>query len=177
MTPEQLLQQIVERQAINTQAIADLNQSVGFLVGEFIRPNAQQAAANYERLERLEGIVEGIVNQLEETLTLTASNTQAISTLTQLAEGQQQRMDAFDSRLEETRSLVADNASQIAQLRQQQGNSQQQIDQLGIRVDDLVARSERSLEETEALKELSRSQLAAIIANGRRIDRLEQQAS
>jgi hypothetical protein len=86
-------------------------------------------------------------------------------------------MDAFDSRLEETRSLVADNASQIAQLRQQQGNSQQQIDQLGIRVDDLVARSERSLEETEALKELSRSQLAAIIANGRRIDRLEQQAS
>lgn len=40
-----------------------------------------------------------------------------------------------------------------------------------------MARSERSLEETEALKELSRSQLAAIIANGHRIERLEQQAS
>ena len=205
MSPEQLLQQIAEQQAVNTQAIADLNQAVNFLVTEALRPTVQQSSANYEQLGRIESIVESLADRLEDTRTLIASNAEQLATTQQLqtTNAQQiaanteaitaidQRLIAFDSRLEETRALVAENGSQIAQMRQQQANSQQQLDQIGqqqansqqqldqmgARVDDLIVRSERSLEETEALKELTRSQLAGIIGNGRRIDRLEQQAS
>lgn len=62
----------------------------------------------------------------------------------------------LDGRLEETRQLVAKNASDIAQL--------------GVKVDS-------NADQVAALAETSRTQLAAIISNGRRLDRLEQQAS
>lgn len=163
MTPEQLLQQIAEQQAVNTQAIADLNQAVNFLVTEALRPAVQQSSANYERIERLEAVVEAGQQQL-------ASNTQAITALIQLAEGNQQRLDVFDSRLEETRALVADNGSQIAQIGVK-------VDANAVQISQLQESIRESRQETEALKELSRSQLAGIIGNGRRIDRLEQQAS
>lgn len=156
MTPAEL-QQAIEA---NTQAIAGLNQAVSFLVSEAIRPAVQQSSANYERLERLESVVEAQQQLLD-------SNTQAIASLIQLAEGNQQRLDAFDSRLEETRALVAENGSQIAQMRQQQVNSQQQNAQV---IAELI-------DENRAFRESQQSQLAAIIGNGRRIDRLEQQAS
>jgi len=48
-SPEQNAEQI----AANVQAIANLNQSVNFLVSEFIRPNTQQHMQSLERLERL----------------------------------------------------------------------------------------------------------------------------
>ena len=57
--PEQNAEQI----AANTQAITDLNQAVNFLVSEFIRPNAQQHMQSLERVERVEVIIEAIVQQ------------------------------------------------------------------------------------------------------------------
>lgn len=92
MTPEEL-QQAIEA---NTRAIGDVNQSINFLVSNFIRPNAQQ----HQMFARLD-----------------------------------ERLERID---------------------QQQDRSGQQI---------------------EAIAELTRSQLAGLISNGRRIDRLEQQAS
>jgi chromosome segregation ATPase len=236
MTPNEL-QRAIEA---NTQAIAGLNQAVNFLVTEAIRPAAQQASANYERLESIAGIVADSAQQIAQTLQtlsslaeqstvqqeIIAGNTQAITELTQLAESQQQRLDAFDSRLEETRTLVAENASLIAQIgvkvdanasliaqigdkvdanasqiaqnasqiaqigdkvdanASQIAQNASQIAQIGDKVDanagqiaQLREAVEVSKQETEALKEITRSQLAGIIANARRIDRLEQQAS
>ena len=71
------LQQAVES---NIQAIASLNESISFLVTEFIRPSAQQALSNYERLERLERVVE--------------QNAQAITAMTELSQINQQQIAA-----------------------------------------------------------------------------------
>ena len=43
--------------------VEQLSESLNFLVSEFIRPNTQQAFANYERLERLESALETLVAQ------------------------------------------------------------------------------------------------------------------
>ena len=180
MTPAEIQQAI----AANTQAITDLSRTVNFLVTEAIRPAVQQSSANYERLESIVGIVADSAQQIAQNSQAlsslvelstanqqqVASNTQAITMLTRLAEGNQQRLDAFDSRLEETRAIVADNGSQIAQIGVKVDANAEQIAQLQETV-------EASRQETEALKEITRTQLAGIIANGRRIDRLEQQAS
>jgi hypothetical protein len=40
------------------KGIAQLSNAVDILVSTFIRPNAQQALANYERIERIEGVAE-----------------------------------------------------------------------------------------------------------------------
>ena len=71
------LQQAVES---NIQAIASLNESISFLVTEFIRPSAQQALSNYERLERLERVVE--------------QNAQAITAMTELSQINRQQIAA-----------------------------------------------------------------------------------
>lgn len=190
-TPEQNAQQI----AANTEAIAGLNNAVNFLVTEFIRPNAQQHQQSLERLERVEGIVEAIAQRLEETITQQRANAQQIA---QNAEG----ITQYRQLLEETRQLVAQNASNIAQgsarhdqemaeIRAAQDRNDQQIERLGTtqersgqqieRISVAQSRNDEQIErlstEVQAIAEASRTQLAAIIGNGRRIDRLEQQAS
>lgn len=80
------------------------------------------------------------------------------------------RLEQFDTRLEDTRQLVAKNASDIAQLTVKQDRDAEQILELR------TAQRENATQ-IEALAEASRAQLAGIIGNGRRIDRLEQQAS
>lgn len=62
MTPDRL-DRIETGIAANTQAIADLNQTINLLVTEFVRPTAQQAFSNFERLERLESALETLVAQ------------------------------------------------------------------------------------------------------------------
>ena len=197
-TPEQNAEQI----AANTAAIAGLNAAVNFLVSEFIRPNAQQHQQSLERLERVEGIVEGIAQRLEETITQQQANARQIA---QNAEGVTQ----YRQLLEETRQLVAQNASNIAQggarhakemaeIRASQARNDEQIERLGTvqeRLGAFQARNDEHLSrisaaqdrndeqiarlstEVQAIAEATRTQLAAIIGNGRRIDRLEQQAS
>ena len=66
------LDQVVQQQAANTEAIAQTNAALNVLITEFIRPNAQQARANFERLERIEA-------GLETTEQQTARNAQAIA--------------------------------------------------------------------------------------------------
>ena len=170
MTPQEL-QQAIEA---NTTAIAQLattvaqtNQGVNFLVTEFIRPNTQQHLQSLEQLERLEGIVEAIAQQQQTNAQQIAANTEAVARL-------DQRLEAFDVRLEETRQIVAQNGSMIAQM----GTRHEQMFD---RMDKRLERNDQQLAaltiECQAIAEASRTQLAAIIGNGRRIDRLEQQAS
>ena len=189
------LQQVVEA---NTAAIAQLtatvgqiNQALNALVSEFIRPSARQARDNYDRLEQVEGYMVSIAEQQQANAQQIAQNAEAAT--------------RFDGRLEETRQLVAKNASNIAQLTVKQDRNDEAISRLETiqennanAISRLEATQEGSvsaisrLEATQeanaqqiaqnaqqviALAEASRTQLAAIIGNGRRIDRLEQQAS
>ena len=176
-TPEQNAQQI----AANTQAIAALNQAVNVLVSEFIRPNAQQHLQSLERLERIENIIEAMATQQQANTQQIAANAEAIT--------------RYDQRLEETRQLVAENGSRIAQLTVKQERNADQIAQLTVKqnrnadqISELRVLQQESTEqlnrkldrlsgEVQAVAEATRTQLAAIIGNGRRIDRLEQQAS
>jgi hypothetical protein len=165
-TPEDLQAQI----ASNTQSIERLTTAISQLVVQFIRPNAQQALSNYERLERIEGIVEAIATQQQvNTATIATIATQQQANTQQIS-ANTEAMARFDQRLENTRALVAENGSQIAQLRviQQQSASQQDLN---------VQAIAELITENRAFRESQQSQLAAIIVNGRRIDRLEQQAS
>lgn len=170
MTPEEL-QAAIEA---NTAAIARLaaaseqsNQATNVLVSEFIRPTAQQALENQQSIAQLIDVLDrhaqamvGIDERLDRVAQQQAVNTEAIAAAIE-------RMTAFDSKLEETRQLVAQNASNAAQNE--------------ARHNAVMDRNERQIatltEETRAVAEASRTQLAAIIGNGRRIDRLEQQAS
>lgn len=162
-TPEQPAQQ----NAANTDGIAGLNNAVNILVSEFIRPNAQQHQQSLERLERVEGIVEAIAQRLEETITQQQANARQIA---QNAEG----ITQYRQLLEETRPLVAQNASNIAQGSARHDQEMAEIRAAQDRNDEQI---ERLSTEVQAIAEASRTQLAAIIGNGRRIDRLEQQAS
>jgi chromosome segregation ATPase len=166
MTPNEL-QQAIEA---NTQAIAGLNQAVNFLVTEAVRPALQQSSANQEQLAQLIGFVSGNAEAIAALSELFESSQQQIAANTAAITALTESLAAFDSSLEDTRTLVANNASLVAQI--------------GVKVDananQIAANAQaisESRQETEALKELSRSQLAGIIGNGRRIDRLEQQAS
>ena len=170
MTPSEL-QSAIEA---NTRAISQLattvgrsneqlNQALNFLVSEFIRPNTQQHLQSMERLERLESIVESVAAQQQASAEQIAANAQQIAS-------NAEAINLFDSRLEETRQLVAQNSSQIAQLSVKQ---ERNADQIAANAQQIAANAQQ----VEALAETSRSQLAGIIGNGRRIDRLEQQAS
>ncbi|MEL7358008.1 MAG: hypothetical protein AAFN40_15745 [Cyanobacteria bacterium J06560_6] len=161
----------------NASDIAQLTQAISMLVSQFIRPNAQQANANRETLDRianlLQGHAEGLLNlelrldQIEDIARATAQQQQLNAQ--QIAQNVES-IAAFDTRLEETRQLVAKNASDIAQITVKQDRSAQLIESNAQLI-------ESNAQEVAALAEASRTQLAAIIGNGRRIDRLEQQAS
>lgn len=183
-TPEQNAQNIADL----TAAVAATNAAVNGLVSQFIRPNAQQANTNRETLST---VVEGLLN-IEQRLDQMTTGLESLESIVAQNAQQQQannqqiaaigdRLEQYDQRLEETRAIVAENSSGIAQLSVKQ-------DQLLDRIDEQQAETTETLnsltetlnlliEENRAFRESQQSQLAAIIGNGRRIDRLEQQAS
>lgn len=165
----------------NAQDIASLTSAVNSLVSQFIRPNTQQASANRETLST---VVEGLLN-IEQRLDQMANRLESLESIVAQNAQQQQannqqiaaigdRLEQYEHRLEDTRAIVAENSSRIAQLSVKQ-------DQLLDRIDGQQTETTETLnlliEENRAFRESQQSQLAAIIGNGRRIDRLEQQAS
>ena len=120
-----------------------------------------------DSLEGVRDIVAQTSRQLAETVQQQQANAQQIA---QNAEA----ITRYDSRLEETRQLVAQNASNIAQGSARHDQEMAEIRAAQDRNDQQI---ERISTEVQAIAEASRTQLAAIIGNGRRIDRLEQQAS
>lgn len=155
MTPAEL-QTAIEANASN---IDRLTSAVDILVSQFIRPNAQQAFSNFERLGRIEGVLEAIATQQQ-------ANTQKIAVNADMFTAIGESIEAFDQRLEATRDLVAQNSSAIAQLTVKQDQNVNDIADLKVLVANMV-------KENQAFRESQQSQLAAIIGNGRRIDRLE----
>lgn len=182
----------------NARDIAALTQALDMVVSQFVRPSVQQTNANRETLERVIGLLErhaegllsleqridqltgslesvrGIVAQNAQQIASTAqqqhANAQQISQNAEAIAAITQRLEQFDTRLEETRQLVAKNSSNIAQLTVKQDRNAEQIAALR-------TVQQRNATQIEALAEASRTQLAGIIDNGRRVDRLEQQAS
>ena len=150
----------------NARNIAALTSAVDMLVSQFIRPAAQQANGNRETLDE---VVELLSRHAEGLLTLeqrleSLSELVARTAQQQQANAQQIAQNAeaitqFDTRLEETRQLVAKNSSDFARMNTE-----------------TKASLDRLIEENRAFRESQQTQLAAIIGNARRIDRLEQQA-
>ena len=105
------LDQIEQQQAANTEAIAQTNAALNVLITEFIRPNAQQARANFERLERIE-------IDLEATEQQTARNAEAISNNAQAIAANERR---FENLLNEMR---ADRAESRQRFEAMQSNIQ-----------------------------------------------------
>ncbi|MFK8184011.1 MAG: hypothetical protein AB8B99_11605 [Phormidesmis sp.] len=183
-TPGQNAQNIADL----TAAVAATNAAVNGLVSQFIRPNAQQANTNRETLDEviellsrhtqgllsLEQRLDQMVDRLESIEGIVAQNAQQQQANNQQIAAIGDRLEQYDQRLEETRAIVAENSSRIAQLSVKQ-------DQLLDRIDAQQAETTETLnlliEENRAFRESQQSQLAAIIGNARRIDRLEQQAS
>jgi hypothetical protein len=196
-TPEELQAQI----ASNTQAIGRLVEAIASQQ----QASAQQIATNVDAMTAFDQQLEGTRVLLEETAAQQqtnaqqiAANAEAMTAFDQRLEGTRILLERTRASLEETRALVAENGSQIAQLKvgHQQVASQQVLNSQAIAnltgqqtlntqaianltshqalnaqaLTDLIA-------ENRAFRESQQSQLAAILGNGRRIDRLEQQAS
>lgn len=133
----------------------------------------QQANANRETLDRvteilehhatglltLEQWLEGIADIVADTAQQQSANAQQIAHNAEAITVFSGRSAQFDIKLEETRQLVAKNSSDIAQMNTE-----------------TKASIDRLVEENRAFRELQQSQLAAIIGNARRLDRLDQQA-
>ena len=186
----------------NTRDIAALTSAVSMLVSQFIRPAMQQANANREtldeviellsrhaqgllgqeqrldqmvdRLESIEGIVAQNAQQIATTAQQQQANAQQISQNSEAIAAIAQRLEQFDTRLEETRQLVAKNSSDFAQM-----NTETKANLDRLVEENRIFREENRVfrEESRAFRESQQSQLAAIIGNARRIDRIEQQAS
>ena len=159
------------------QQLTTLTSAVDALVTQFIRPNAQQALENQQTLSQVINLLDrhaqaivDIDDRLDRISQQQEANTEAIAAVLE-------QITAFDRRLEETRQLVAQNASGIAQVKVLQQENAIGIAQLRELQQENAEAIAASTRDTEILKELMRSQLAGIIGNGRRIDRLEQQAS
>lgn len=83
------------------QGLEQVNDALNVLISEFIRPNAQQTRANYERLERIEA-------DLETTEQQTASNAETATRLEVLIEANATRAaengDRFNVLIQEMRA-------------------------------------------------------------------------
>lgn len=167
------------------QAVAANTAAINALVTQFIQPNAQQALENQRSVGQVIELMDRHARAIVEIDERLEANTQQVAANTQQIAAIGDRLEQFDQRLEETRTLVAENGSRIAQLSVKQ-------DQLLDRIDNQISTLRESqqaqldrvdsqisalIEENRAFRESQQAQLAAIIGNGRRIDRLEQQAS
>ena len=163
MTPEQM-QAIVEA---NTIAIAQINQALNTIVSEFIRPTTQQAVANFERLERIEGVVEASVQQI-------AANAEEISNLGRAVQ-------ANADQLADTRQLVAANAEANAQGLRRLDKLEELSRERGVQIDILIAegRADRqnAIADRQSNERRFSEALSAIITNSQRLTVVEQQAS
>lgn len=164
----------------NARDIAALTSAVDMLVSQFIRPATQQANANRERLDEVidllnrhaQGLLgqaqrlDQMIDRLDSIEGIVAQNAQQIAATAQQQQANAQQialnaeaLTAFDQRLDETRQLVAKNSSDFARM-----NTETKVS------------LDRLIEENRAFRESQQSQLAAIIGNARRLERLEQQA-
>lgn len=128
-----------------------------------------------ERLGRVEQMLE---RQAEVIAGVDIKLDQIASLVQDVAVGNAQakaRMDAFDQRLEETRQLVAKNSSDLIQCSAAQEQRSRELDRkLERNVEQIAALradSAARLRDIKALKEASRTQLAASVGDAKRIDR------
>ena len=167
------------------QAIVANTAAINALVTQFIRPNAQQAAENQRSIAQMLKLMARhslAVVQIDERL---EANTQQIAANAEQIAAAGDRLEQFDQRLEEALALVAENASQIAQQGTRHDLMFERVDsrmaEVFEHIDSRIGRMDGQIatlvEENRAFRESQQSQLVAIIGNGRRIDRLEQQAS
>ncbi len=176
-------------------AIEGNTQAMNFLVTEFITPSAQQALENQQALGRVIGLLEQHGQAIVEIDERLGQHGQAIVGIDERLE----RIEAIvsgiattqaqhDRWLQDARSQQAENASMIAQtstkhdrmferLDERLDRTADNIDRLSNEVQAVANEVQAVANEVQAVAEATRTQLAAIIGNGRRIDRLEQQAS
>lgn len=67
------------------EGLETLSNTIDVLISEFMRPSAQQAQANYERLDRLEAVLERTVDGQSANEQQIARNAEAVSVLTEQA--------------------------------------------------------------------------------------------
>ena len=140
------LEEIVET---NTLATRQLNESINCLVSEFIRPNTQQAFANYERLERLESALETLVAQSLVNAEQIAANPERIAANQEQIAGNTENITRLEAMIEGLGTRIADQSNQIQVL----------------------------IDEGRVDRQNQREALAAILAVSGRVDVLEQRAS
>lgn len=140
------LEEIVET---NTLATRQLNESINYLVSEFIRPNTQQAFANYERLERLESALETLVAQSLVNAEQIAANPERIAANQEQIAGNTENITRLEAMIEGLGTRIADQSNQIQVL----------------------------IDEGRVDRQNQREALAAILAVSGRVDVLEQRAS
>ena len=98
--------------------LEQLSQSMNFLVAEFIRPNAQQARANYERLERLESALETLVAQTLMSAENIEANQQQIASNTET-------LTRIEAKVDSLSDTVSEQSQQI-QILIEEGRSDRQ---------------------------------------------------
>lgn len=112
MSDERLdrLERIVEANAL---AIQQANESMNFLVTEFIRPSLQQAFANFERLERIEIAIEANTLQIREVKELAEINQRQIAAntenITRLETKVDEVIETVRSQSQQIQILIEDN--------------------------------------------------------------------
>lgn len=150
---EERLERIVEA---NASANQQLGESLNFLVSEFIRPNTQQAFANYERLERLESALETLVAQ-------SLVNAEQI-------EANQQQIEASQQQIEANQRQIASNTESITRL-------EAKVDDIAETVSEQSQQIQVLIEEGRADRQTQREAFATILSIGGRVDVLEQRVS
>lgn len=199
MTLEELQQAI----AANTAAIGALVTQFIRPNAQQALENQRSVGQMIDLMDRHTRAIIEIDERLEASTQQIAANAEQIAANTQQIAAIGDRLEQFDQRLEDTRALVAENGSRIAQMSVKQDQILDRVDsQIStlveenqafresqqLQIDKLVEENQASresqqlqidrlVEENRAFRESQQSQLAGIIGNGRRIDRLEQQAS
>ena len=123
MSPSET-QRVIEA---NTEAIAQLSGVLNALVTNFIRPSAEQASANYERLDRIEGVVLSIAEQQQaatQQIAAIAGQQQAITQQIAAIAGQQQTITQQIAAITGQQQAIT---QQIAAIAGQQQTITQQI--------------------------------------------------
>ena len=162
---------LIERHATGLLLLEERLEDLSDIVSQV----AQQQQAETQQIAAIGDRLEQFDHRLEETRALVAGNGSQIAQLgtkqDQFIDEQRERSEALDQKIDR---LVEENKSRIAQL----GTKQDQfIDEQRERSEALDRKIDRLVEENRAFRESQQSQLAAIIGNARRIDRLEQQVS
>ncbi len=146
------------------QGMETLTNTLNLLVTEFIRPSAQQAAANHERLERIEAILERIAEGQSANEQQIGGNAEGFTEARRLIQGNAEG-------LTEARRLIQGNAEGLAETRELiQGNAEGLAE-----TRELVQRNaERSAENSTLFENMLNDARADRIENRRRFDAAQQ---